>query len=227
MKHHWTKTPHSDRLILFMNGWGMDTSLFTQAPPPVGWDVFMFYDYADLGQPVALSGLRESYARIVLVAWSMGVWAAGETFAGHTGLFDRAVAINGTARPIDAQYGIDPDMYRATLDGFSATTRDTFYRRMCHTPERLDRFLAAPPARSVENQAAELKSIMAQTERDEPARIYPFDEVIIGKQDRIMRYSNQVRFWTDRAPCRVLNAPHHPFFDVTWEELLHADTDGR
>jgi biotin synthesis protein BioG len=174
-----------------------------------------------------VAGLKERYERIVLVAWSMGVWAAGRAFADHDDLFDRAVAVNGTARPIDAQYGIDPDMYRATLDGFSATTRDTFYRRMCHTPERLDRFMAAPPSRSIESQAAELESIMVQTKGGEPAAICPFDRVIVGKQDRIMRHGNQVRFWSDRAPCRVLNAPHYPFFDVTWEELLHDDTDGR
>ena len=188
----------------------------------------------------------------------MGVWAAGEAFGHLEGEIDRAIAINGTSCPIDDRFGIPTAFYRATEEDYSAGTRDSFYRRMCHTDDRLQRFLAHPPARTIEDQARELTAIrervfhpgspggLALPGEDETKEVgrgslpapgavspirtprtchYPFDEVLIGAQDRIMRVRNQQQSWEGKAPCRVIDMPHYPFFDITWEEILGDDTN--
>jgi len=220
MRSHWIRCDHNAELIVFLNGWGMDGRCLAHLPPPPGWDLLMVYNYTQRDTPAEAAVLRTRYDRVVMIAWSMGVWAAGEAFASHADVFDRAVAINGTACPIDDRYGISPALYRAMADGFSEKTRNSFYRRMCHSEETLRRFLTAPPARSIEDQGLELHAILDRVEKAAAAPVYPFDEVLIGARDRIMRPENQKRFWADQAPCRILSMPHYPFLDVTWKELL-------
>ncbi len=227
MNSHWTKNNGNRNLIVFLNGWGMDGCVAVQAPPPDGWDMLVLYDYAVLEMPFDdLESLVEPYDRSVLIAWSMGAWAAGRVFATLSSLFDRAVAVNGTARPIDARYGIPPDVYHATMDGFSEETRDAFYRRMCHSRGTLRRFLEAPPARSVDDQRQELEAILRQTRQSAETPAYPFAEAFIGTKDLIMGARNQKRFWAAvGVPCTVRDMPHYPFADMTWEELLADATD--
>ncbi len=204
-----------------MNGWGMDASVATHAPLPNGWDMLMYYDYVTVGTPSALADIARQYGRRVLVAWSMGVWAAGKALPAAGDFFDHAVAVNGTAEPIDDRFGIPPAIYRATLNGFSEETRDAFYRRMCRSRDVLQRFLLAPPRRDVASQERELHAILEQVERREKTPPYHFDRAVIGKKDRIMPPENQERFWEDRAPCVVRDMPHYPFADLAWEELLN------
>jgi len=244
MNQGWIRKEGGDRLLVFLNGWGMDGRLFDQAPVPAGWDVVMFHNYVDIG-PAA--DVTESYDHVVMVAWSMGVWAAGGAFRHLADRIDRSVAINGTACPIHDRYGIPPAFYSATEENYSAGTRESFYRRMCHTGDRLRRFLAAQPLRSIEDQARELTAIRERAEDSGSAEpcppvahtthggrdsvepfadhAYPFDEAIIGAQDRIMRARNQQRFWEGKATCRTIDMPHYPFFDITWEEILGDAAD--
>jgi len=225
MKSHWICRHHSRDLIVFLNGWGMDACIAAQAPAPTGWDLLMFDDYAHLETSIDVAKLGARYDRMVLIAWSMGVWAAGRAFASASEVFTRAAAVNGTARPIHKRYGIPPKAYRATMSGFRTKARDAFYRRMCGCDDLLRRFLAAPPRRSIEDQERELKAIRELTEHSEAESAYPFDEVFIGSRDRIMPPENQKRFWAERAPCTMRDMPHYPFFNLTWEELLHDAAD--
>jgi biotin synthesis protein BioG len=218
MNMHWHKQPDSKHCLVFFNGWGMDSSICRQCPPPPDWDLLVCYDYISLSvDAAAFEELHDHYDEVVLVAWSMGVWAAGQIFNDGSDLFSHSVAINGTFRPIDANYGIPPEAYQSTVDNFSDETRETFYHRMCHTPERLNHFLAAPPTRDVDSQLDELEAIQAAG----PSSGILFNEVIIGKLDRIMPARNQNAFWKSQGiPSRILQMPHYPFFDLTWEELL-------
>ena len=216
MTCEWIRQEGKGRLILFLNGWGMDGGVVSHMGVPAGWDLLMVYDYTRVAA-VAVPG---GYERVVMVAWSMGVWAAGVALAGRAGEIDRAVAINGTGCPIDERLGIAPSLYRGTMEGFSALTRDSFYRRMCGSGDKLNRFMQSPPARGVEDQGRELEGILEQAAGQDGRSVYPFDEVLIGAKDRIMRPENQQRFWEERAPCRVVEMPHYPFFDVTWEALI-------
>jgi pimeloyl-[acyl-carrier protein] methyl ester esterase len=224
MRRTWIRHDHNAGLVVFMNGWGMDACVTTHTPLPDGWDMLMFYDYSTVEAPMDLADIAREYDHSVLIAWSMGVWAAGPALAAVTGFFDHAVAVNGTAEPIDERFGIPPEIYGATLDGFCEETRGAFYRRMCHSRGRLNRFLLAPPRREAADQRRELQAIQEQVECSEKPLPYPFGRAIIGKRDRIMRPENQERFWEGRTPFAVRDMPHYPFADITWKELLSDAT---
>lgn len=224
MKASWAGRTCSRNVILFLNGWGMDVSTIAHAPLPEGWDMLMLFNYSDLSLPDDVPGCLQSNARVVLVAWSMGVWAAG-ALTPFAGAMSGSIAINGTPMPVHDLYGIPPELYRATVDSFSETSRLSFYRRMCGNRENLDRFMKSPPAREQADQHAELAAIERLAVADGAVAPFPFRRAVVGSGDRIVPPANQERFWTAHGGCDVRDMPHFPFFHMTWEAIIARATD--
>ena len=74
--------------------------------------------------------------------------------------FQSACAINGAPYPKHAQWGIDPEVFDATLAGLDATGRRKFERRMCSNAVQLQAYQALP-ARPLGEIRAELQAIDA------------------------------------------------------------------
>ena len=72
LRHH----SGSSELLLFFSGWGSEPGMFISGSDTgPGRDILMLWDYRDMTlDPDLLRG----YGRISLLAWSMGVWAAGK-----------------------------------------------------------------------------------------------------------------------------------------------------
>ena len=142
----------SERLLLFFAGWGMDDAPFV---PMLGaFDTAVVWDYTDITSPLPF---LKDYARIDLIAWSMGVWAATQVLA-DTSLHS-AVAVNGTPWPIDDTRGIPTAVFDATLVSFSEAGLTRFRRRMCGGTAAMNAFMEHAPARSVEELRVELDAI--------------------------------------------------------------------
>jgi len=150
----------------------------------------------------------------------MGVWAAATVFGSAGPRFDKAVAVNGTGRPIDDEQGIPAALFHATLNGFSERARDSFFRRMCDGRDARVEFLPHAPLRDVEDQRRELLVLAREAESGVPPP-GPFTSAVVGTRDRIMPPENQVRYWQGVIPCRRVTLPHLPFSRRTgWRELL-------
>ena len=80
MKQRFIKKENNPRLLLFFAGWGSDERLFDR-PVADGYDYLLCFDYRS---PDFDYALLDGYREIRLLAWSMGVWAAGQTLAGVT-----------------------------------------------------------------------------------------------------------------------------------------------
>ena len=171
------------RLIVYCAGWGTDDAVIQHLQIPVNTDVLVCWDYRDLlscyprrdGQDKLASGYMharhssdvsclpldfafQDYTECHLVAWSMGVWAAEQALADWP--FQSACAINGTPYPKHAQWGIDPEVFDATLAKLDATGRHKFERRMCSNAAQLQAYQALP-ARPLDEIRAELQAIDA------------------------------------------------------------------
>lgn len=219
MRLHWQVREGHPRLLVFFNGWGMDERLLGLIDPPAGRDLLAVCDYTDLRGADEVRAAVARYPAADLVAWSMGVWAAATVF-GAAACFDCAVAVNGTGRPIDDQYGIPASLFHATLDNFSERARDSFFRRMCDGRDACGEFLPHAPQRGVEDQRRELLALA----RDAAAGVPPpgpFTSAVVGSRDRIVPPENQSRYWQGAIPCRTLPLPHLPFSRrTTWPEIL-------
>ena len=219
---HWLARKAQQRLILFCNGWGMDHRPFTNLDPG-DCDVLILSDYRDCVLPGSIEALIGGYDDICLLGWSFGVWAAQHLFSGRRDIFSRSIAINGTLRPIDDDYGIPHQFFTATLANFSPSVRDRFYRRMCRPKQVLDGFLAQRPARTVEDQKEELAALEGLIKKgvSEPSM---FDAAIISAADLIIPTEHQRAYWQGRCRLLEVDGCHFPFGSwdswaaiATWE----------
>jgi biotin synthesis protein BioG len=222
VRTHWQVREGNPRLLVFFNGWGMDERILGMVEPPDRCDLLAVCDYADLQAAPAVRAAVASYPAADLVAWSMGIWAAATVFGPERSRFERAVAINGTGRPIDDDYGIPVHLFRATIDGFSARSRDSFFRRMCDGREACGEFLPHAPLRDLEDQRRELHALARDAGEGLPPP-GPFTCAVIGARDRIMPPENQARYWQGAIPCRTMQLPHLPFSRRWgWREMLEG-----
>ncbi len=224
MRLHWQVRKQHRRLLVFFNGWGMDERLLAMIAPPAGRDLLAVCDYTDFDGADTVRAAVARYPAVDLVAWSMGVWAAAAVFGSRGPCFGQAVAVNGTGRPIDDEYGIPVSLFHATLDNFSERARDSFFRRMCDGRDACGEFLPHAPLRDVEDQRRELHALARGAGEGVPPP-GPFTGAVVGARDRIMPPENQLRYWRGAIPCRTVNLPHLPFSrGVGWPDLL-GETD--
>ena len=184
MKTAWLRKEGSQELLLLFNGWGMDRRigdhLLRQSElAGLSSDILLCYDYRSLELEAGVMMEAARYARITLVAWSFGVWAAR-----HTELppIARAIAINGTLFPVDDRKGIAPEIFEATLATYSEGSRQRFYRRMCGGREELALFESMAPLRTAAEQQEELNSLKEQLHRAGAAKsaLWHYNHAIIG-----------------------------------------------
>ena len=201
----------------------MDAAPFSLIPAEE-LDVLMCYDYTDLILPQEFLTELSGYQEIVLLAWSMGVWAGQHLLGAIAPRFARTVAVNGTLCPLHDQYGIPIGIYRATMDQFDARSRLKFYRRMCRRHGILERFLSHQPTRTVADQLAELVAIWKTADCIE-AESALYSEIVISVGDQVMSSTNQQRYWRHKE-VRLFEGSHFLFYDWnSWDALLEEIHD--
>lgn len=220
MHSKWLHQKKSKKVIFFCNGWGMDENPFA----PLGskeWNVFMFYDYTDLTHDQDLYKLLNEYEEIILIAWSMGVWAGQQLFKSFRGKLKTAIAINGTLCPIDDKYGIPEDVVRLTLANLDEKQRLKFYYRMCRDRVLYQQFLENKPLRNIEGQQKELASLLknAKCHADE---VSIYSDVFVSKNDLIMPTKSQLHSWRETTVIKI-EGSHFPFYAYNnWDEIVES-----
>lgn len=202
MKYKWLYKENNSRVILFFNGWGMDEAVISHLLHE-DYDVVMFYDYNTLECDFDFSELNNKQK--YLIAWSMGVMCAA--------LFDikyeKKVAINGTLKPIDDDFGIPRRIYDLTIKGFNPKGAEKFIQNMFNEPVK-----NFSVSREFENQKTELSAL-----KNYKADInFQYDKVWISDNDKIIPTKNQVKFWNQEPNLKSGHAPFNLF--SKWSELL-------
>lgn len=220
MRLTWLVREQRDHLLLFFAGWGMDERPFA-ALTATTHDVAVLYDYTEEGLPVSSGDLVGGYAAVDLIAWSLGVPVACRVCAPWADRLRQRIAVNGSPWPIDARYGIAPEIFDGTQASLARGGLTRFRRRMCGGRTGLKRFDARAPARPLESLVDELAALKARCEGDVPGRNL-FTCAWVGKGDRIIPAANQLRAWRRcGVPCTVVDAPHFMFDRWSaWEDLL-------
>jgi len=207
---------NNEKLILFFNGWGMNMSILEHINSE-NYDVLTFYNY-DKQFNINIDVL-ENYKEIYLVAWSMGVWAAAVSLQGTDIKITKSIAINGTLRPIDNNFGIPISIFEGTINNFSERNKLKFDRRMLGSKENFDWYKSLKNKRENKEQLDELKLIhknAINTSID-----FTFDKIIIGKQDLIFPSNNQINFWKDKGESILIECPHFPFLKYnSWSDII-------
>jgi biotin synthesis protein BioG len=215
MKTAWLKQEGAEELLLLFNGWGMDSllgnhllvkSLEEEFTP----DLLICYDYNTHElEPVVMKEISR-YRRITIMAWSFGVWAAQQT---NLPPITRAIAINGTLHPVNAEKGIRPDVFEATLSTWSEENRQRFNRRMCGSNEALSLFSTFSPDRSAADQQEELarlkEHLLVPKATSAP---WSYDHAVIGGRDLVFPPQQQYAAWKELPRTVIADMPHFPFY---------------
>ncbi|TAL18827.1 DUF452 family protein [bacterium] len=225
MKHRLLKREGNRELLVFFNGWGMDET-------PLGHldagalDLILLWDYTSPEIETDLEALARDYEKVHLAAWSFGVWSAARTLAGTKIPFASSLAINGTLRPIDDEFGIPLRVFDGTLEGWSEESRVKFYRRMCGR-EQFGFFMEREPKRSAGGQKAELAAFREWVLGEKQPE-NPFKTAALGAQDKIFSNGAQKKFWSgEKIEIFERGFGHYPFGTLkSWREVLELGFPG-
>lgn len=210
MKRVYIVHENHPRLLIFFAGWGADETPFKDYRP-ANSDYMICYDYRDLSFDPQIF---RNYKQLIIIGWSMGVWAASQVLgrimaSGSTlPIICGAVAINGTPFPIDEERGIPPTIYHGTLDGLTGASLHKFLRRMCANSTEFKKFLAVTPRRPLEELRDELAAIEA-TYTAQPAYAFEWGTAVVSTEDRIIPPDNQRRAWMHNHRLIEIETAHY------------------
>ena len=208
MQYKWLNKKENKNLIVFFNGWGMDEKIVEHLKFDY-YDVLTFYDY----RTFEIDNFDFSnYENKILIAWSMGVYVCSYFYEQFKN-FDKFIAINGTQKPIDENYGIPPMIYNLTIDNFNELSCSKFMKKISTTVD-----LKEYSSRSLEELKQELISI-----RDlKVEKLFNFNKAILSTKDRIFPFKNMQNYWNEQHVEIIEVEKAHYIFDSykNWSDLL-------
>lgn len=210
MQYKWLNKKNNKKLILFFNGWAMNESAVSNLKKD-DFDILMLFDYRDINFDLSVFDFK-NYDEKYLICWSMGVFASN-LFKKELDNFKK-IAINGTNKIIDDNFGIPKKIYKVTTKFLNESSCDKFIKNMFNDGK-------LNPSIKITRTVEELKDELISIQKIELKEELKFDKVIISKDDRIIPTKNQISFWENKAPYILVDSTHCPFeIYESWQELI-------
>ncbi len=206
------KNNNNKKLIVFFLGWSCDQNTL-RGFDVEDFDILSVFDYRDMNSDFL--NITKSYDKVIVLAWSFGVWAAEQSFSEISNLCG-SIAINGTPLPINDQYGIVPKIYDFTLKNIKRRGIDDFNKRMCG--DNIVDF--CPSQRSFEQQYEELE-VLKINALNSSLSDFVWDWAIVGELDLIFPPQNMFNYWIKNSKFAAIKLPlpHFPFSEFGIKEL--------
>lgn len=218
MKYHWLNKQNNTELIVFFTGWSFDEKPFEFLDCGSA-DVLFVYDYNEIS--ALEKEIFAKYTKKTLLTWSMGVFAA-YLLKDRFKDFDKKIAINGTPFPVDDEFGIPQKPFLLTLRHAKTGLEGKFYQNIFEKEEEFEKYSKTPVSRSIENRVEELKSLYEKIKSTKFDYENFYDFSLISTNDKIIPTKNQINFWQNRAPYKILESGHFPFYNFkSWDEIIN------
>ncbi len=213
----WLNKENNSKCILFFTGWGTDEKTVNHLKFD-DFDICIFYNYSDL--EIDFNDL-DIYKSVYVVAWSLGVCIASKVLNASGLLIEKALALNGTLKPIDKNTGIHPVIFNTTLNTWNEKNRTKFNMRMLGGRKIYTELKRRIAERDIKAQINELKNIQAVASSGKLVE-FNFDCALVGKNDLIFTANNQIKYWKGKSRIVVKDIPHYPFANFeTWNEIIN------
>lgn len=212
MQYFWlNKKEENKKLILFFNGWAMNETpvkhLFCG-----DFDILVLFDYRNCEFDISQFDFSK-YEQKYLICWSMGVYVSN-LFKNELKDFDKKIAINGTTKIIDDDFGIPKKIYNVTVRLLNQDSCDKFIKNMFDGGK-------LNPNITITRSLKELKEELISIQKINLDEELVFDLVLISDDDRIIPTKNQVNFWQDKAEIKLIGSTHCPFEKFkNWSDLV-------
>lgn len=213
MQHFWlNKDEQNKNFILFLNGWAMNESPIKHLKSN-NYDILVVFDYRNIDFNFFNQFDFTKYNKKYLVSWSMGVYVAN-LFYSELNLFDKKIAINGTAKIIDDNFGIPEKVYKITTKFLNEDSKDKFIKNMFKNGE-------LNPNITITRELTELKEELVSIQKIKTEKELKFNKAIISNDDRIIPTKNQIAFWKDKTQIVQIDSTHCPFeIYKSWQEIV-------
>ena len=196
-------------LVVLFGGWATDENAFVPLCNDE-FDFILFYNYS-ADEALVLPEMK-TYDSIILIAWSLGVWAA-EYLTPKTGIIPTtAIAVSGTPVPADDRYGIPLRVFEGTLNNITEESKEKFYLRTFGDKTTLMHNRSRLPARSLKSLHDELRWMYNRImEQKEPG--FKWNYAVISENDRIFPAENLNSYWARESETVHIRLPlpHYSF----------------
>lgn len=193
-------------LIVFFNGWGMDSTIFSDFPIPKNYNVKI------VNFPYTVEIDYSKYDKIYFAGWSFGCYYLTKFLIDNSEIRrDLVIAINGHGETI-GKNGINSKMFNLTLDTLNEENLLKFYENM----EITEKFKS--PRKSMELIKLELEEF----KRNYIPLKNVFNRVLLGKRDKIIPFSKMKNYFlTENVEMELLECGHYPFEVLnSWEKII-------
>lgn len=216
MQFYWLNKQNNKDLIIFFAGWSFDETPFKFLDCG-DCDVVIIYDYNSIELPkIDFS----NYEKVNLLAWSMGVFVA-YLLKEKLPDFIKKIAINGTVKPVDDDFGIPQKPFLLTLRHAKTGLEGKFYQNIFDKNEEYEKYTKTPVKRSIANRESELKSLYEKIKNTKIDYTKFYDKALISANDKIIPTKNQINFWRNNAEIEMLESGHFPYYNFkSWNEIL-------
>jgi len=213
MKTYIRRKEKNNQLVVMYGGWGADENFFAPFCNDE-YDFILFSNYS-ADEPLVLPEMK-TYKKIVLIGWSLGVWAA-EYISPKTGIkADVTIAVNGTPIPADDKYGIPLHVFEGTLNNLTEANMEKFYLRMFGDKKTYNLNKDKVPQRTIKSLHDELRWMYNRMmERSEPG--FRWDYAVTSENDRIFPKDNMNLYWRKHKATRHITVPVPHYFFHNWE----------
>jgi len=222
MRQRWLARKGCGNLIIFFNGWGLDSNPFSGLCAS-GADVLMINDYSSQTLP-GLDTVIKDYKSIYIICYSFGVAAMMLNPMEIKKVISRAegiYAINGTLAPVDDRFGIKKAIFERTLKSIADEGTGLFYRNMFDKEAHYDEFMRHKPERSINSQVDELNYFSREFTDFIPGNVC-YKKAMVSEKDRIFFSVNQFSFWESvNVKSISIEGGHFPFYKwKSWDQIL-------
>ena len=208
-------------LIVFFQGWGL-TPKHIENIDSKDFDVFCYYEHQNLMFKEVSQIDFSKYNKKILIAFSLGVYAASLLSDSVFNSFDLKIAINGTEKPVDNKFGIAENIFKATLNNLSVSSLEKFNFRMCASKQCYESFKQIENSRSFSSISDELSFFYRLTCRKDSYKPKNWTKAIVSSNDLIFSAINQKNYWQQQnVEINEIDAPHYFFSKIdSWKNLF-------
>lgn len=195
---------NSSQILVIIAGFALDEKPF-RIMETKDSDYLYLYDYSDLTFEFDFS----KYQKKSVLAFSYGVFILG-LLSEEFSQFNKKICVNGTFKPIDKDFGINPKIFDLTLLNLSEESLLKFYSKMFDNSLDYEYFLENLPNRNIGNLKKELLNIKNLAKTYENKAFQP-DKIYISKGDKIFPEKSQHNFWKNMLKFEI-EAGHFLFY---------------
>ncbi|HEX2920584.1 MAG TPA: pimeloyl-ACP methyl esterase BioG family protein [Bacteroidales bacterium] len=216
MKTYIRRREKNNKLVVLYGGWGSDENTYLPLCNDE-FDFIMFYNYS-ADEALILPEMK-TYDRIIVIAFSLGVWAA-EYLSGKTNIkADLAIAVNGTPLPADEKYGIPLNIFEGTLNNLTEESIGKFYLRMFGNKRSFVANAERMPHRTLKSLLDELRWLYNRImEQKEPG--FKWDYAVTSENDRVYPSKNLESYWSLHQDTTQIKLPVPHYFFHNWNSFM-------